>query len=310
MLRFIIASAVAATVLLWSASDGWAQGSGSPYGGPPASAIPAPKLSPATPPTTAIPNAVERSPTAFTGPATNTSPRFRARYVRPYPSPYSSYSPNSTWANRSADLVKPVEGFNSEVGTTVFNGYPPSYYAGFVTTGLPTYLTSREYPTVYGAYQYNGVMWAGPGSNTEMASVSQRPWSTYPNTTYSPVSPPTEVAFSHFSQGYEVSPGSTGLKGPANLTASGPAIIDIHVPSYGDVWIQGVKMTQSGELRRFISPTLDPHQMYSYDITARWIGKDGNPVVLDRRIIVKPGDHEAVDFVPPKQSILRTRELP
>jgi len=203
-----------------------------------------------------------------------------------------------------------VQGFNSEIDTGVFNGYPPSYYAGFVSTGLPTYLTSRHYPTVYGAYQYNGVMWAGGGGG--MASASQRPWSTYPNTTYSPVSPPTEAAFSHFSPGYQVPPASTGVGGQTNLTASGPATIDIRVPSDGEVWIQGTKLTQSGELRRFVSPSLDPHQMYSYEITARWIGRDGNPVVFNRRLIVKPGDHEAVNFVQPapSQSILRARELP
>jgi len=73
-----------------------------------------------------------------------------------------------------------------------------------------------------------------------------------------------------------------------------------------------MKMPQSGELRRFISPNLGPHQMYSYNITARWIDRDGNPVVLDRRLIVKPGDHETVNFVQPapSRSILRSRELP
>src|SRR5579884_3808554 len=140
-------------------------------------------------PPPAIPNAAETPPTPFTGPATNTRPRLRPSYVRPYQPPFSSYSPNYTWANRPADLVKPVAGFNSPTGTRLFNGYPPSYYAGFVTTGLPTYLTSINYPTVYGAYQYNGVMWAGPGGTTEGASIAVRPWSTYPNTTYNPVAP-------------------------------------------------------------------------------------------------------------------------
>jgi len=125
-------------------------------------------------------------------PAPEPSQRFRPRYVSPYSAPVSSYTPSSTW---------------------VFNGYPPSHYAGFVSTGLPTYLTSRHYPTVYGAYQFNGIMWAGGGGG--MASVSQRPWSTYPNENYSPVSPPTEAAFSHFSPVYQLSPGSTGVGGPA-----------------------------------------------------------------------------------------------
>lgn len=306
MLRWTTRIAALAGILLFGTSNGWAQLSDTGNG-----ALPPPEQAPTTPPPTDISNAAQRAPTPFTGPATNTRPRFQPSYVRPYFSPYSNYSPNESWGNRPADLVKPA-GFNSEVGTRVFNGYPPSYYAGFVTTGLPTYLTSINYPTVYGAYQYNGVMWAGPGSNTEMSSVSLRPWSTYPNTTYNPVAPPTEAAFSQFSQGYHEPPGGTGLRGPATLTGAGSATIDIRVPSYADVWIQGVKMAQTGELRRFVSPTLNPHQAYSYDITARWVGKDGNPVVLDRRVIVRPGDREAVSFTEraPSRSTLRTRELP
>ena len=52
--------------------------------------------------------------------------------------------------------------------------------------------------------------------------------------------------------------------------------------------------------------------MYSYDVTARWIGRDGNWVNVDRRVIVKPGDHEAINFIEPgtSQSILKARELP
>lgn len=310
MLRWMTTTAVlTAAIAMSSPTEGQAQVSGSIDGRPPPSPIPAPEVSPNTSPTTPMPNPPE-VPSSFSGPATNTQPRLRPSYVQPYSAPYSSYTPSSAWANKPADLIKPVEGFNSQVGARVFNGYPPSYYAGFVTTGLPTYLTSINYPTVYGAYQYNGVMW--PNGGGVMSSVSQTPWSTYPNTTYNPISPPTEAAFAHFSQGYQVPPGSTGQGGPANLTAAGSASIDIRVPSDAEVWIQGTKMTQSGELRRFVSPTLSPHQMYSYDITARWVGRDGNPVVRDRRVIVKPGDREAVSFVPPSssQSILRTRELP
>lgn len=271
---------------------------------------PVPAPYPSRPAPTPIPNATEHAPTPFSGPATNTRPRFHPNYVRPYPAPFSSYTPNYTWANRPADLVKPVAGFNSEIGTRVFNGNPPSYYAGFVTTGLPTYLTSRHYPTVYGAYQYNGVSWPN-GGGSGMSSISQSPWSSYPNTTYSPVAPPTEVAFSHFSQGYNVPPGSTGIGGPGNLTAAGPATIDIYVPPYADVWIQGSKMARSGELRRFVSPALNPNQMYSYDIVARWTDKDGNAVVQDRRVVVGPGQHEVMAFgEKPSRSMLRTRELP
>jgi uncharacterized protein (TIGR03000 family) len=265
MLRWITASvAMAAATILLSPSKGSAQVSADIDGPAPASSA-----APSTP----VPIAAPEAPTPFTGPATNTRPRLRPTYASSYAAPFSSYMPRSAWADRPADLIKPVQGFNAPVRARIFNGYPPSYYAGFVTTGLPTYLTSINYPTVYGAYQYNGVMWPGGGGG--MATVSVKPWTSYPST-YNPVAPPTEVAFSHFSPGYQVPPGSGGVGGMANLTAAGPATIDIRVPSYADVWIQGTKMARTGEVRHFVSPTLSPHQRYSYDITARWLGKDNN----------------------------------
>ena len=38
--------------------------------------------------------------------------------------------------------------------TPIMNGYPPEYYAADATSALPTYLTSINYPTMYGSYGY------------------------------------------------------------------------------------------------------------------------------------------------------------
>src|SRR5258708_6198249 len=34
------------------------------------------------------------------------------------------------------------------------NGFPPRFYSSYLSGNLPTYLTSINYPTIYGAYGY------------------------------------------------------------------------------------------------------------------------------------------------------------
>jgi hypothetical protein len=44
--------------------------------------------------------------------------------------------------------------YHSVDTTPNMNGYPPEYYAADATSALPTYLTSINYPTIYGSYGY------------------------------------------------------------------------------------------------------------------------------------------------------------
>jgi len=203
------------------------------------------------------------------------------------------------------------------VNPSQFTSYPPSAYSGYATVGPPTYLTSINYPTVYGSWTI-GTQWAGP----YMSSVLTTPYTTYPET-YSPVNPPAAAAYSQLY--YQTGPGgspvparapgveTSTLTARANVVpASAPATIDIMVPSEAEIYIQGRKMDLTGSVRHFVTPFLNPGAVYSYDITAKWT-ENGREMTKTQRVLVKPGEAESVSFTegtPSTSTLQSTKELP
>ncbi len=97
----------------------------------------------------------------------------------------------------------------------------------------------------------------------------------------------------------------------AQPTAQEPArvIIDVKVPAQAELWIEGKKMSQTGELRRFVSPPLEPGQRYSYDFRIRW--KEGSrEATRVRNIDVQPGESYTIDLVNPPRTRQRIEEFP
>lgn len=72
------------------------------------------------------------------------------------------------------------------------------------------------------------------------------------------------------------------------IGADNKAHIWLRVPADADIWVDGVKTTQSGATRYFFSPPLTPGRKYSYSVRVRW-KKDGKPVEETQRIIVQAG---------------------
>ncbi|HTU18282.1 MAG TPA: TIGR03000 domain-containing protein [Gemmataceae bacterium] len=66
------------------------------------------------------------------------------------------------------------------------------------------------------------------------------------------------------------------------------AHIWLRVPDNAEVWVDGVKTRQSGELRHFFSPPLKPGQQYAYNMRIRWM-ENGKPVEKTQRIFVSAG---------------------
>jgi uncharacterized protein (TIGR03000 family) len=82
-----------------------------------------------------------------------------------------------------------------------------------------------------------------------------------------------------------------------------PAQVDVRLPfAEAEVWFDGQKTTQTGDVRYFESPPLDPNGQYVYEVRAAWTA-DGEEVMKTRRIRVRAGDHVIVDFTapPPKE---------
>lgn len=71
-------------------------------------------------------------------------------------------------------------------------------------------------------------------------------------------------------------------------TLDNKAHLWLRVPENAEIWVDGVKTKQTGELRHFFSPPLTPGKKYSYQVRLRW-RKDGKPVEETQRILVQSG---------------------
>jgi uncharacterized protein (TIGR03000 family) len=94
---------------------------------------------------------------------------------------------------------------------------------------------------------------------------------------------------------------------PAPREPAGTAVqINVRVPADAEVWVEGTKTTQTGTRRTFISPPLDPDEIYTYSVRARWHGADGE-VDRTRKAQVSAGDEITLNFVgtgKPSESLL------
>jgi uncharacterized protein (TIGR03000 family) len=87
-----------------------------------------------------------------------------------------------------------------------------------------------------------------------------------------------------------------------------PVVIDVIVPAEAELWIEGKKMGQNGEQRKFISPPLEAGRKFSYDFRIRF--KDsGREQTKTRSLDVLAGGSYTVDFVNPPKSPGRIEEI-
>lgn len=70
------------------------------------------------------------------------------------------------------------------------------------------------------------------------------------------------------------------------------------VPPDAEVWLEGAATHQTGPVRRFVSPELEPGSSYGYTVRARW-RQGGQVVEQTREVVVRPGEQVNVAF--PKQ---------
>jgi len=73
------------------------------------------------------------------------------------------------------------------------------------------------------------------------------------------------------------------------------AHIWVRVPANAEIWIDGIKTKQTGEIRYFFSPPLTPGKKYSYQLRLRWT-QDGKPVEQTQRLFVQAGEVIRRDF--------------
>jgi uncharacterized protein (TIGR03000 family) len=175
------------------------------------------------------------------------------------------------------------------------NGSVPASYAGWAQNTLPTYMTSINYPTIYGQWGY---LYA-PGRFTYGAGLSS--FTTSP-TIYGVVAAPgnsmTAVRY---------------LPDTAQTPLATTATVTVIVPTSAELRMQGIRMNEGGQRRTFVTPDLVPGELYTYDLTATW-PDNGKVVTQARHINLRAGDRSLVDFTtaptPETTTTLRAAPLP
>lgn len=149
-------------------------------------------------------------------------------------------------------------------------------------SSLPTYMTTINYPLIYGSYAV--FPYAAPPSFTSGGSMP----SSLVDLSMRPV-PVVARAY------------APALEAPASA-----AKITVVVPRSADVYFQGMQIPMSGLVKKFSSPELNPLLTYTYDIRALW-RDHGRLVTQQQRVLVRAGDDLTVTFANPPEP---ARELP
>jgi uncharacterized protein (TIGR03000 family) len=78
-----------------------------------------------------------------------------------------------------------------------------------------------------------------------------------------------------------------------------PALIDIKMPCFGELWVDGAPTEQLGTDRLFRSPPLEKGGEYVYVLRARWADDTGKTVEQTQRVHVHCGERVLVVFPKP-----------
>jgi uncharacterized protein (TIGR03000 family) len=159
-------------------------------------------------------------------------------------------------------------------GPFPFYGYNGFYSNGFSMYGPPV-PTFGPVPGIYG----------GSDQQFRGAPPSQR---YYPSADYPPPGarklPPTLLE----------EPVVEGRNDPAQNRTS--AAIEVRLPTEdAEVFFDGDKTGQTGQVRVFTSPGLEPGKVYTYEVRARWY-RNRDVVNMTQKISVTPGQRVTVDF--------------
>jgi uncharacterized protein (TIGR03000 family) len=219
-------------------------------------------------------------------------------------SPYTSAGPVaagplSGYTGMFPTPLPPSAAASPYVGRYYYSPTAYEAYSPVIETPSRIFMTSINYPGLYGAYY---------------ASVPALAYNTRPSASnfytagVTDVLPPRTVTLT-----------PTVRAVPLPTPAPEPeatARVNVLVPSQATLYIQGVRMNETGSYREFVSPPLVPGEDYTYNLRAVW-SEDGRDVTRNQLIHVRPGERYEVDLTRPAESreepgasTLRTRPLP
>lgn len=227
------------------------------------------------------------------------------------PAPYTYAQPYTSVGPVAAG---PLSGYSGKFPTPL----PPS--AAYAPNGVGNYYYS---PTVYEAY--SPVL--EPRSGIFMTSINYpglygNVFASVPSLTYG--IRPSASNFYTARASEVLSPRTVTITSTMRAVvtpepAAAPettARVNVLLPSDADLFIQGVRMSEPGSYREFVSPPLIPGEDYTYDIRARW-NENGREVTRNQVVRVRAGERTDVDLMraaappeAPSTPTLRTRPIP
>jgi uncharacterized protein (TIGR03000 family) len=86
---------------------------------------------------------------------------------------------------------------------------------------------------------------------------------------------------------------------PESAMGQNSVFLSVRVRPNAEVLFDGAKTTQRGDLRRFISPPINPDRQYVYEITAKWM-EDGQTRTQTKKVDVRAGQSLMVDLTQPQ----------
>lgn len=220
-----------------------------------------------------------------------------------------------------AQYVWPANYVNNSYGTSVIwqsgfannpAAFNPYYYASMY---IPTYnyywapndSLRPNYWTLPGRYS------AYPYSGAGIYTTFQPPWASWWGTTlpyWSPLGwgwygyggyPGGEFTYPTFGGDVTLADApSAGYRSPPDLASSTPvdrAVLAMQVPADAKIWVQGEATKQSGEVRTFVSPPLEPGRTYTYSVKAQWT-VNGKAVEQSQNVTVRAGNRSQLLFLP------------
>jgi uncharacterized protein (TIGR03000 family) len=145
----------------------------------------------------------------------------------------------------------------------------------------------------YGRYGYGGYGYGGLGLYSGLYGYGYgSPY--YGSSYYEPAydySSPSAVAPAAY-----YSPDTSSIGSPADNPNPNAAMLQLRVPENAEVWFEGDKTSQTGSVRHFVSPSLEPGKTFTYDVRARWTDASGQPVDRTKQVKVQAGARVGVDF--------------
>jgi uncharacterized protein (TIGR03000 family) len=140
-----------------------------------------------------------------------------------------------------------------------------------LSSDRPTWMSSLNFPLVYGAY----AMWpyAIPTTLSNSAGL--------PSRIHDVSMRPTPVV--------------TRAYAPSLMPAATSALITVTLPATAELWFEGMRVPNTGAVRRFASPDLNPLKAYTYDVRATWF-ESGRIVSQGQRLVVRSGDRLNITF--------------